>query len=540
MSLQLYNKNCITRDQHYTYGTAGFRADARILDSVMFTTGVIAALRSISCQCAPVGAMITASHNPPRDNGVKIVESDGSMLLQDWEPLATRLANSVADYHTFESTLNAIMQELNISPGHAPQIVVGHDSRESSPRLLANLLDGIKAVSPDARISNHGLLTTPQLHFLTANPAHFEDYYYRYFLDAWNQLFELYGIEGFKSFDKLVIDTANGIGGPQFLKMLSYSQTDLPHLQKIRLHQIDITNNSWLNPSMLNSGCGADFVKTNQRLPEGINSDPRNLYCSFDGDADRVVFYYVDDSLTFHLLDGDKISTLLAYFINALLKEAGLAEELKLGVVQTAYANGSSTAYVTKKLQVPVSIAKTGVKHLHHEAVTNYDIGVYFEANGHGTVIFSQHFYEVIEDRLAKDAHDRSTLTLRLLSRLINQTIGDAISDMLAIITVLGILGWSPATWDHEYTDLPNKLTKVVVPDRSIFITTDQERRLVSPAGLQDKIDMLVADAPCGRSFIRASGTEDAVRVYAEAQTVEATEKLSTEVTDALIETVKE
>ncbi len=111
---------------------------------------------------------------------------------------------------------------------------------------------------------------------------------------------------------------------------------------------------------------------------------------------------------------------------------------------------------------------------------------------------------------------------------------------MLAIITVLGILGWSPATWDHEYTDLPNKLTKVVVPDRSIFITTDQERRLVSPAGLQDKIDMLVADAPCGRSFIRASGTEDAVRVYAEAQTVEATEKLSTEVTDALIETVKE
>lgn len=27
----------------------------------------------------------------------------------------------------------------------------------------------------------------------------------------------------------------------------------------------------------------------------------------------------------------------------------------------------------------------TGVKHLHHEA-KNSDIGVYFEANGHGTV----------------------------------------------------------------------------------------------------------------------------------------------------------
>ena len=30
----------------------------------------------------------------------------------------------------------------------------------------------------------------------------------------------------------------------------------------------------------------------------------------------------------------------------------------------------------------------TGVKHLHHKAL-EYDIGVYFEANGHGTVIFS-------------------------------------------------------------------------------------------------------------------------------------------------------
>jgi phosphomannomutase len=35
-----------------------------------------------------------------------------------------------------------------------------------------------------------------------------------------------------------------------------------------------------------------------------------------------------------------------------------------------------------------VACVPTGVKHLHHKAV-EYDIGVYFEANGHGTVIFS-------------------------------------------------------------------------------------------------------------------------------------------------------
>lgn len=35
--------------------------------------------------------------------------------------------------------------------------------------------------------------------------------------------------------------------------------------------------------------------------------------------------------------------------------------------------------------QVTVRCTKTGVKHLHH-AAQEFDIGVYFEANGHGTV----------------------------------------------------------------------------------------------------------------------------------------------------------
>lgn len=36
-------------------------------------------------------------------------------------------------------------------------------------------------------------------------------------------------------------------------------------------------------------------------------------------------------------------------------------------------------------IQVIVRCTKTGVKHLHHTA-KEFDIGVYFEANGHGTV----------------------------------------------------------------------------------------------------------------------------------------------------------
>lgn len=53
------------------------------------------------------------------------------------------------------------------------------------------------------------------------------------------------------------------------------------------------------------------------------------------------------------------------------------------------------------KQKVPVACVPTGVKHLHHKAV-EYDIGIYFEANGHGTVIFS----DLARKRICNAAED--------------------------------------------------------------------------------------------------------------------------------------
>ena len=88
----------------------------------------------------------------------------------------------------------------------------------------------------------------------------------------------------------------------------------------------------------------------------------------------------------FNVQDGDRISSLTAAFLKKLISQAGIS--LNIGVVQTAYANGSSTKFIESAVGVPVAFTKTGVKHLHHKAV-EFDVGVYFEANGHGTVIFS-------------------------------------------------------------------------------------------------------------------------------------------------------
>lgn len=68
----------------------------------------------------------------------------------------------------------------------------------------------------------------------------------------------------------------------------------------------------------------------------------------------------------------------------------------RVGVVQTAYANGASTKYLTK-LGLQVILTPTGVKYLHGKA-EEYDIGIYFEANGHGTVLFSDKFLTWLED----------------------------------------------------------------------------------------------------------------------------------------------
>ena len=70
--------------------------------------------------------------------------------------------------------------------------------------------------------------------------------------------------------------------------------------------------------------------------------------------------------------------------------------EPKIGFVQTYYANYSSSHYLKETFGMDPVFAATGVKNLHEKA-EHYDIGIYFEANGHGTVIFNDEYLEKLE-----------------------------------------------------------------------------------------------------------------------------------------------
>ncbi|GEQ69934.1 hypothetical protein JCM33374_g3610 [Metschnikowia sp. JCM 33374] len=514
------------KDITYTYGTAGFRMHADLLDYVNYTVGIIAALRSKFLAGQTVGVMITASHNPPQDNGVKVVDPMGSMLEASWEKYATQLANALPE--KLAETVQILADELHIDLSASSSVIVARDSRESSPRLAKATLDGIDSL-PNTTKGDHGLMTTPQLHYLTRtlNDSTYgeasEAGYYEKLANAFKAIHK--SGDGRKL--DITIDSANGIGAPKVAELFeNYLSNELSY---------SFVNSNYDVPETLNSDCGADFVKTNQKLPKNVDAQPNKLYASFDGDADRLIHYYHDNKGEFKLLDGDKIATLLALFLQRLFSKIDTEKlSLDIAVIQTAYANGSSTKYVEDILKIPVRCTPTGVKHLHHEA-EKYDVGVYFEANGHGTVTFSREAEKKIFSYKATSKEEEEALhILQEFTKLINQTVGDAISDLLSVLAVLYYLNLTPASWDEQYTDLPNRLVKVVVPDRTIFQTTNAERTLVKPDGMQKDIDTIVAKYPQGRSFVRASGTEDAVRVYAEADTRENADSLSQEVSTLL------
>ena len=81
----------------FSYGTAGFRTDATLLRSTCFRAGAFAAARAIAHGGKTTGMVVTASHNPGRDNGVKLVEPDGGTLPMALERAAEALANAGDD-----------------------------------------------------------------------------------------------------------------------------------------------------------------------------------------------------------------------------------------------------------------------------------------------------------------------------------------------------------------------------------------------------------------------------------------------------------
>lgn len=289
-----------------SYGTAGFRANASTLASTVFRCGLLAAARSYILK-AHTGLMITASHNPVQDNGVKMIEADGGMLPQELEPLATELANADDDEALVRILLDKVLPSSSAESASSKSdavftVLVGHDTRPSAPELLEAALAGVRALG--VHVTNVGAVTTPQLHFLvhranyagsvadpsTADASHSMhgpiqtstasataytpslDSYYSQFLGAFKQLAK--GTEPLAG-GPLYVDCANGVGGPHLAPLVQPLaelglQLEVRNVPGSTSDSKEGEGNgvTGSRQGVLNHLVGADFVQKERVLPE--------------------------------------------------------------------------------------------------------------------------------------------------------------------------------------------------------------------------------------------------------------------------------
>lgn len=171
--------------------------------------------------------MVTASHNPITDNGVKLVDPMGEMLEQSWERLATDLVN-VSD-NDLQSCVEKIVAEHNIDLGASSSVFVGMDNRYHSPELLKAVKDGVVALK--GNVHSFEIVTTPMLHYMVVckntNGAYgtpTEDGYYSKLVSAFRALRLSTSLENGSYKNRLLFDGSNGVGGhkmAQFIRRLN-------------------------------------------------------------------------------------------------------------------------------------------------------------------------------------------------------------------------------------------------------------------------------------------------------------------------------
>lgn len=120
--------------------------------------------------------MITASHNPAADNGVKLIDPRGEMLEASWETYATKVCNAASSDELVE-VLQHLVQSLHIDLSVKPRVIFGRDTRPSGEELSTALAKGLGAMGlseetigygkgEQAGTSDKGVVTTPILHYL--------------------------------------------------------------------------------------------------------------------------------------------------------------------------------------------------------------------------------------------------------------------------------------------------------------------------------------------------------------------------------------
>jgi phosphoacetylglucosamine mutase len=210
-------------DCKLSYGTAGFRTNANLLQSTVFRCGVLMALRSLKTSSV-TGICITASHNPAPDNGVKLVDPSGEMLSQDYEGFADELANAETS-EALVGVVKRFIETEGIDMGQAERgkVLLAFDTRPSGGPLAEDAAAGAGSLGVSVELL--GMMTTPQLHWAVMRRNQglesSEDAYYKHIAGAFGRLSGPTFSTG-QERRKLHVDCANGVGALKLEKLKPY------------------------------------------------------------------------------------------------------------------------------------------------------------------------------------------------------------------------------------------------------------------------------------------------------------------------------
>jgi phosphoacetylglucosamine mutase len=288
--------------------------------------------------------------------------------------------------------------EEETSPG---VVFLGQDTRKSSARLAAVVRT--VAQSLGVQLTQFNEVATPMLYFFVQQnnkkvqengEIYTRDKLIDLYFDSYGTRFKrLYAQineeNGSKDEGKvrLVVDCSNGIG---YQSAIRFYQCYLKEF-------FDLTFINQNNVDLLNSGCGAEHVHKEGKLPANFPVDSAKEGLSFDGDADRLVYFRnLAKDGSAQRIDGDKQSALLVLGIQKFMAEYFPTVEHTFGVVMTPYSN-FGLVNLLKSRNIPFYVTPTGVKYTHRKA-NEFEIGVYFESNGHGTLLFQETLLKRIAD----------------------------------------------------------------------------------------------------------------------------------------------
>ena len=526
------------------YGTSGFRYNASVLEYISFRCGIFVGLISKKTSPKFWGMVLTASHNGYKDNGVKIIDTHSHLLSLENEKILEKFVNN----RNFEESLADLKSDLKIEEyGCLGFVFLGHDTRDSAGRLVDSFVEGVRFVKSE--FVNLKFVTTPQVYFYVQYKNNFLDnkldlwnekdldifksYYFEFFSKQFNDIKKLLEKKKKNVKEKVFFDCSKGIGAFSIVKFDKSCLFDFIDLEII---------NKKGKVEELNHLCGAEHVHKKSLAPVNL-SENAQYGVSLDGDADRIIYFNVitksdgenekkdqdnikiqkdnindkdnkNKQISIEVIDGDKMIAIQVKCILKILKKLVKIEDFSMAVVITQYSNYALVNYLKKK-NVNIIITPTGVKYTHIEAM-KYDVGIYFESNGHGTLMIKEKFLEKIKTKF--DLENQEQLLAWKILNFRNNYTGDAVFNFLQIELFLKYLNFSKKQFARIFEYKKHLTYKLKVKNKENLICDEIKAEIIKPVDLRTFIEKICEEFKKYdlRIYIRASGTEDVLRVHLE------------------------